>query len=358
MIASLTYRSASSTPRPVDDELALLLRRHRDKVASLRGNRRAQLVDDLTDLCTEAIQSIDATSNEWRTFFNEFKTIQQGEDFLKKNIDRKFFPVLASMALVRNNYPNLEEKVREHIIVYLENERIGIHNAYDDYNTCAYICEPDKKTRITGVALTAENMSSIINKVLETKQERFFLYAIPQTHVVNEGLDTVIRNTKDPDTIQSFMEWKKHLVEETKLIPSDEFRRAIQEFVFENTTRTGGTQVLVHEVDPNDEHAVNDKFVSICDDASESGIISKDLLMMHPCLVEGNDVTVAGTIRYTPVAGQDTVEIVVSDDSGHYMEHSKVVIDKKYLKETFQNILKHPRGKLTIQLVSDTLSAK
>ena len=65
-------------------------------------------------------------------------------------------------------------------------------------------------------------------------------------------------------------------------------------------------------------------------------------------------MTVAGTIRYMPVAGQDTVKSVVSDDSGHYMEHSDVVIDKRYLEETFQNILKHPRGEVTIQLVRET----
>ena len=356
----MTYRST----RPVDelvDELDRLRRRHQNKLVRLDRDRQARLVDDLTDQSTQSIRSIKATSDEWRTFLNTFQTIKPGEDDILeqyKNVDRKFFPVLASLALVRNDYPGLEEGVYKHIVAYVENEKIGIHNAYPDYNTCAYICEPDGKTRITGVALTAEYMSSIINDVLEQKQERFFLYAIPQTHVINEGLDTMIRNLKDPDTKQSFEEWKEHLVGEMDLIPSDEFKSAIEKFVFKNTTRTGGTQVLVHEVEPNNEHAVNDKFVSICDDAKKSGIKSGQLQMMHPCLVEGDDVTVAGTIRYGTIAGQDTVEIVVSDDSGHYMEHSGVVIDKNYLKETFQNILEDSRGKLTIQLVSDTLSAK
>lgn len=75
--------------------------------------------------------------------------------------------------------------------------------------------------------------------------------------------------------------------------------------------------------------------------------------MMHPCLVEGHAVTVAGTLKFEPV-DKTNVDIVVTDDSGHYMRDSNVIISKEYLKETFDDILaNNPRGVVRIELVSD-----
>ncbi len=335
--AALTRYRSSSSPSPSrfdEDE-------DEDKLLKDRDEDEDKLLKDRDSI----IASIDATSAEWETFLSHVRS--PGHPSAPK-----FAPLFDYMQNVRKNLPAYEEFAFQNLVQYIENERLAITNSFDDYNTCAYICEPDGTTKVSGALLDTRFMSDILNDVFDKHKKRHFLYAIPASHVINEGLDTIMNKITDADVKGEYAMWKQHLKDEMSELNSVTFDAIIEKMFKDTIRRTEEVSIMVHEVDPEDEHKVDGNFVSLCEDARRSGIDEGEVIMMHPCLVEGNAVTVAGTLKFERVG--DHVSIVVTDDSGHYMRHSGVIISKQYLAKTFEDILAgNPKGRLHIELVSD-----
>ena len=115
-------------------------------------------------------------------------------------------------------------------------------------------------------------------------------------------------------------------------------------------------KILYHKVNTFDEHYVDGIHFKLC-----PGITFEpddEPQMIHPCLVEGAPVKLAGEFQIY-MNSNSTIDVHLNDMSGHYMEQVDYVVDKsfyrkmiRWLKLQFKKILPND-VKLIVHSCSD-----
>lgn len=223
-----------------------------------------------------------ASDKEWKGFlYNWAIPVWGDKSFTAETVYdfKNFKDVILQVQVLKTLFSNIEEDIKFQLVEALKNEYVLWSNIDDDAEHCKLICDPTSNQPVRGTRLTNTTFSKILHKIRENgtmfrPQPYRFLYAIPKSG-----------------------------------------------------------KIVYHRVNTEDEHLVDGNHLKFC-----PGVTFKDedeqfqTQMMHPCLLNGAAVWMAGEIQIY-LNADSTVDVHVNDGSGHYMEQtSNIVTDDEYKK--------------------------
>jgi len=250
----------------------------------------------ITDHLSEVLKQVKASNEEWQDFLDNWADpVWSDQSFTAETIYdfKNFKDVIVQVVVLKKLFSNMEEDIKFQLVQALKNEYVLWSNPYSDEEQCKLICDPTSNQPVRGKRLTSTTFSKLLHKIRENgtmfrPQPYRFLYAIPKSG-----------------------------------------------------------KIVYHRVNTEDEHLVDGKHLKFCSGVTFKNEDEKfETQMMHPCLLNGDAVWMAGEIQIY-LNADSTVDVHVNDASGHYMEQtSDIVTNNEY-----EGMIEWLRGKFE-QIVS------
>ena len=263
----------------------------------------------ITNQLSEKLQKVKASHENWEKFLYNWATpVWNDESFMTDLSFEDFKDVIITVKVLKDLFSNMEEQIKFQLVEALKNEYVPWSNTVNDAELCKLICDPISNQPVRGERLTEKTFSRLVSKIRENgsmfrPQPYRFLYAIPKSG-----------------------------------------------------------EILYHKVNTKDEHLIDGEHVKFCPGVTfqnEDEMSEHESIMMHPCLLNGAPVWMAGEIQIYMNA-DSTLDVHVNDASGHYMEQtSGAVTDLEYegmmkwLRLKFERIVAKEEVTLLIHACGD-----